>query len=84
MLTQPRLDHLRSRKRDGMVDAFSEIETQDGAATLSHAEWLGLLVDLKITSRANKRLPDPHEHGKTAPFRCDARGRGLPRRPASR
>lgn len=46
MLTQPRLDHLRSRKRDGMVDAFSEIETQDGAATLSHAEWLGLLVDL--------------------------------------
>lgn len=56
MLTHPTLDHLRSLKLDGMVDAFSELETQDGAATLSHAEWLGLLVDREITSRANKRF----------------------------
>ena len=39
-----------------MVDAFGELQTQDGAASLSHAEWLGLLVDREITNRANKRF----------------------------
>jgi len=56
MLTHPTLDHLRALKLDGMVDAFTELETQDGAATLGHAEWLGLLVDREITSRANRRF----------------------------
>ena len=56
MLTHPTLDHLRALKLDGMVDAFTELETQDGAATPGHAEWLGLLVDREITSRANRRF----------------------------
>jgi len=56
MLTHPTLDHLRALKLDGMVDAFTELETQDGAATLGHAEWLGLLVDREIASRANRRF----------------------------
>jgi len=56
MLTHPTLDHLRALKLDGMGDAFTELETQDTAATLSHAEWLGLLVDREIASRANKRF----------------------------
>jgi len=37
-----------------MAEAFGELETQDGTASLSHAEWLGLLVDREASSRATK------------------------------
>ena len=56
ILIHSTLDHLRALKLDGMVDAFGELQTQDGTASLSHAEWLGLLVDREITNRANKRF----------------------------
>ena len=56
MLLHPTLDQLRALKLDGMVDAFGELQTQDGTASLSHAEWLGLPVDREITNRANKRF----------------------------
>jgi hypothetical protein len=44
MLNHPTPDQLKTLKLDGMAQAFGELETQDGTASLSHAEWLGLLV----------------------------------------
>ena len=34
----------------------AELETQDGTADLSHAEWLGLLIDRETASRETKRF----------------------------
>ncbi len=56
MLNHPTLDQLKTLKLDGMAEAFGELETQDGSANLSHAEWLGLLVDREASSRATKRF----------------------------
>ena len=42
MLDHPTLDHLKALRLDGMAEAFCELQSQDGAADLSHAEWLGL------------------------------------------
>lgn len=56
MLTHPTLDQLKALKFDGMAEAFTELETQDGATMLSHAEWLGLLIDRETTSRETKRF----------------------------
>jgi DNA replication protein DnaC len=55
MLTHPTLDQLRALKLDGMADAFLELEQQDAAKGLTHAEWLALLLDREITDRATKR-----------------------------
>ena len=51
MLTHPTLDQLRALKLDGMADAFLELEQQDAAKDLTHAEWLALLLDREITNR---------------------------------
>jgi DNA replication protein DnaC len=50
MLTHPTLDHLKALRLDGMAEAFADLQAQDGAADLSHAEWLGLLVDREVAS----------------------------------
>src|SRR5258705_4141866 len=55
MLTHPTLDQLRALKLDGMVDAFIELEQQDAAKDLTHAEWLALLLDREIANRTTKR-----------------------------
>jgi len=55
MLTHPTLDQLRALKLDGVADAFLELEQQDAARDLSHAEWLGLLLDREIANRTTKR-----------------------------
>lgn len=55
MLDHPTLNHLRALKLDGMAEAFAELQRQDGAAELSHAEWLGLLIDREAASRSTKR-----------------------------
>jgi DNA replication protein DnaC len=55
MLTHPTLDQLRALKLDGMADAFLELAQQDAAKSLTHAEWLALLLDREITDRATKR-----------------------------
>src|SRR5499425_2353581 len=41
---------------NGMAKAFGEIEASGEAATLSHAEWLGLLLDREVTHRYDKKL----------------------------
>src|SRR5262249_11394800 len=38
-----------------MADTFLELEQQDAAKDLTHAAWLGLLLDREITNRATKR-----------------------------
>ena len=56
MLTHPTLEQLRQLKLDGMADAFVEMNKQDDTADLSHAEWLGLLVEREIASRNTRRF----------------------------
>ena len=56
MLTHPTLEQLRQLKLDGMADAFAEMSKQDDMADLSHAEWLGLLVEREIASHNTRRF----------------------------
>jgi DNA replication protein DnaC len=56
MLDHPTHDLLRELRLDGMADAFAELQTQDDAADLGHAEWLGLLIDREMANRTTKRF----------------------------
>jgi DNA replication protein DnaC len=56
MLTHPTIDQLRTLKLDGMADAFIELQAQDKARDLAHAEWLALLLDREAASRSTRRL----------------------------
>ena len=56
MLTHPTLDQLRTLKLDGMAEAFAELQTQDGAAELTHADWLALLIDREVADRNTRRF----------------------------
>src|ERR1700751_1052046 len=40
----------------GMAPAFAEREASDETAALTHADWLGLLLDRELTHRRDKRL----------------------------
>jgi len=40
----------------GMARAFAELEANPQCADLSHAEWLGLLLDREVTERYERRL----------------------------
>ena len=39
-----------------MAQAFAEIDASGDGAVLTHADWLGLLVDREVTHRRDKRL----------------------------
>jgi DNA replication protein DnaC len=56
VLTHPTLDQLGQLGLSGMAQAFAELEASDETATLTHADWLGLLVDRELTHRRDKRL----------------------------
>jgi DNA replication protein DnaC len=56
MLTQPTLEQMRALKLDGMAEAFIELEAQERAKDLSHAEWLALLLDRETASRSTRRF----------------------------
>lgn len=56
MLDHPTHQRLRALKLDGMADAFAELQAQDAAADLGHAEWLGLLIDREDANRSTKRF----------------------------
>lgn len=56
MLTHPTLDQLTQLGLAGMAQAFAELEASDTAATLTHTDWLGLLLDRELTQRRDKRL----------------------------
>jgi DNA replication protein DnaC len=77
MLTHPTLDQLRALRLDGMADAFVELQSQDNARDLSHAEWLALLLDREAvkrdTSRFQTRLRSAklrHSHDRRILERC--------------
>jgi DNA replication protein DnaC len=55
MLTHPTLDQLRTLKLDGMAQAFVELEAQEEARNLEHAEWLALLLDRETANRDTRR-----------------------------
>lgn len=55
MLNHPTYDRLKTLRLDGMAEAFAELQGQDRAAELTHAEWLGLLTDREETSKETKR-----------------------------
>jgi DNA replication protein DnaC len=56
LLTHPMLDQLHQLGLTGMAQAFAELEASGDGATLTHADWLGLLVDREVTHRRDKRL----------------------------
>jgi DNA replication protein DnaC len=56
MLTQPLLEKLAQLHLSGFRKAFAEQLQNPQYAELSFEERLGLLVDIEITSRTNKRL----------------------------
>ena len=56
MLTHPMLDQLGQLGLSGMAQAFAELQASDETAALTHADWLGLLVDRELTHRRDKRL----------------------------
>jgi DNA replication protein len=50
------LDQLGQLGLSGMAQAFAELEASDETAALTHADWLGLLIDRELTHRRDKRL----------------------------
>ncbi len=56
MLIYPTLDQLRALKLDGMAQAFAELEAQEETRSLSHAEWLALLLDREAANRNTRRF----------------------------
>jgi len=56
VLTHPMLDQLAKLGLSGMAQAFAEIEASGEGSTLTHSDWLGLLLDREVTHRRDKRL----------------------------
>ena len=54
MLTHPTLDQLHQLGLAGLARAFAELH--DRHTELSHAEWLGLLLEREIAERQDRRL----------------------------
>jgi hypothetical protein len=51
LLTHPTLDLLHQLGLAGMAKAFGEIEASAEATTLTHPEWLALLLDREVSYR---------------------------------
>lgn len=56
MLNHPTLDQLHALGLAGMAKAFADLATAAEAETMTHAEWLGLLLDREATDRYDKKL----------------------------
>ncbi len=54
MLSEPTLDQLRERGLTGMLEALLELRNNPITPSLSHEEWLGILLEREVTRRANK------------------------------
>jgi DNA replication protein DnaC len=85
MLNHPTLDLLGRLGLAGMAKGFAEMAANDEAASLSHAEWLALLLDHEATYRNDRRLALRLRHAKlrhrAVPEDVDYRtSRGLDRR----
>jgi len=56
LLTHPTLDQMHSLGLGGMAAAWRDIAEQDAAGDLTRDEWLGLMLDREIATRADRRL----------------------------
>jgi DNA replication protein DnaC len=56
MLNHPTLDQLHALGLSGMAKAFADVAASGEADAMSHAEWLGLLLDREVTVRYDKKL----------------------------
>src|ERR1044071_2999050 len=56
LLTHPTLDQMHRLGLAGMARAFTQLNADPHATELSHAEWLGLLLDREGTERQERRL----------------------------
>jgi DNA replication protein DnaC len=56
MLNHPTLDQLNLLGLAGMAKAFAEVQSSGEAEVMTHAEWLGLLLEREVTHRYEKKL----------------------------
>lgn len=56
MLIHPTLDQLNRLGLNGMARAFTDLQAVPDNAELTHAEWLGLLLDREAVDREDRRL----------------------------
>jgi DNA replication protein DnaC len=56
MLNHPTLDQLHQLGLLGMAKAFAESQVAGETGALTHAEWLGLLLDREVTHRYDRKL----------------------------
>ena len=56
MQPHPTYDKLCQLKLFGMADGFEDLETSPDSSSLSHAEYLGILLDFEETYRDNKKI----------------------------
>jgi DNA replication protein DnaC len=64
LLTHPTVDQLVKLGLAGMARAFTELQDNQSAAGLGHAEWLALLLDREATERSNRQLTARLRHAK--------------------
>ena len=64
MLTHPTLDQLHALGLHGMANAFLDADTHSDTHTLSHAEWLAILLDRETALRLDKRLSARLRHAR--------------------
>ena len=64
MLTHPTVDQLVKLGLGGMARAFAELQDNQSATSLGHAEWLALLLDREATERSNRQLTARLRHAK--------------------
>lgn len=63
-MTHPTIDQLVKLGLAGMARAFTELQDNQSAAALGHAEWLALLLDREATERSNRQLTARLRHAK--------------------
>ena len=64
MLTHPTVDQLVKLGLAGMARAFTELQGNQSAAGLGHAEWLALLLEREATERSNRQLTARMRHAR--------------------
>lgn len=64
MLTHPTVDQLVKLGLAGMARALTELQDNQSAAALGHAEWLALLLDREATERSNRQLTARLRHAR--------------------
>ncbi len=56
MLTHPTLEQMAALGLTGMADAWRALADQDPGQALDRDEWLGLMLDREVATRADKRF----------------------------